>query len=577
VHVEGLLKVLSIPPNPLFSGVSINEEGETVLTDTARSALTEKISAAKRFKLNTPEGLKALDTADLVEKIRASFLQENWGDHIEQVLLHSREFQALPAPEVKAAIDQLSLLRKIEETVANLQKAAQEFDAAMLEVHLAIAQNLRMEGIPPYVELMEKIKAIYAALDDAISSKTMEKLNYGLALANEIGYNRQDCFDTWAVRNCVEGLIKEITAALEIVAERDQLQEILKRCTAIGFKSPETEQMEFIVSEEDEKLFKRQEQAARAANNHPRRRAKTSQLKEIFFSRFGSGINWEKCNVLRSPAEFAKSKIIGKDKTKNSMLVWSKESIPTSLTIIEDKLVLKDAVRNFKNVLGWSGDKTVQYPLMVAQEIVLKGIQFEPMRDEIYVQLIKQLTNNPSLESTTQLWYLMQICLLHFPPTPVFENYLEAWLRLKGGDAHWYTIRTLHDTQENGVRNETPSPEALEAMIKKNYPSTKEPLDVHRPNLPPQTSIDEVVAINNKRHVGSVGHRPSMRQLAGPQMNMPPPSVHSPPVQQHAPPVQEVPPAATPAAGPPPAGVRGAPPGARPLPGMGGRGPPPGY
>jgi len=234
-------------------------------------------------------------------------------------------------------------------------------------------------------------------------------------------------------------------------------------------------------------------------------------------------------------------KIIGKDKTKNGMLLWTKETIPTSLTNIEDKILLKDAVRNFKNILAWSGDKTVQYPLMVAREIVEKGIQCEGLRDEIYVQIIKQITNNPTPESTTQLWHLIQLCLLHFPPTPLFEHYLEAWLRDKGGEQHWYTVSTLHDTQEHGVKEAVPSAEEIEAMTKQQYSSKKEHVNVHRPNLPPKTNIDEVVAINNKRAVGAVGPRPSMRSLAvAPSSPHPLPSLpqsvaHPPPSSAPAP------------------------------------------
>jgi len=259
------------------------------------------------------------------------------------------------------------------------------------------------------------------------------------------------------------------------------------------------------------------------------------------------------------------------------MLHWSKEVIPTSLTIIEDKLVLKDAIRNFKNILGWSGDKTVQYPIMVAQEIVAKGIQFEGLRDEIYVQMIKQITNNPSAEGVTQLWSLLQVCVLHFPPTPVFENYLEAWIRIKGGDSRYYIVRTLHETQENGVNQNVPQPETIEAMIKRPYPSTKELIDVHRPNLPPPTAIEEVVAINNKRAVGSPT-RPSMKDLAGPPSSVPPPTFHAPafhaapPPVQHPPPQQSISPREVPGAARPMPGV---PAGARPLPGVAGRGPPP--
>jgi hypothetical protein len=103
------------------------------------------------------------------------------------------------------------------------------------------------------------------------------------------------------------------------------------------------------------------------------------------------------------------------------MLVWTKESIPTSLTIIIDKLLVKEATRMFKSnffafvnfcnfevekfvtfnlsnfgfpsnylffenyyfgvsiinflldLLGWAGDKALSYPDVLAQEILSRG------------------------------------------------------------------------------------------------------------------------------------------------------------------------------------------------------------
>jgi len=61
--------------------------------------------------------------------------------------------------------------------------------------------------------------------------------------------------------------------------------------------------------------------------------------------------------------------------------------------------------------------------------ILLEGHSIPELRNEIYCQLIKQLTNNPKPQSINRGWNMMTLCLYSFPPTPELENYLEVFIR----------------------------------------------------------------------------------------------------------------------------------------------------
>jgi hypothetical protein len=53
----------------------------------------------------------------------------------------------------------------------------------------------------------------------------------------------------------------------------------------------------------------------------------------------------------------------------------------------------------------------------------------EPLRDELFCHLVRQLNGNDNPYSVDRLWQLMLLALSTFPPSEPLENYLEHFLR----------------------------------------------------------------------------------------------------------------------------------------------------
>ncbi|BBN19186.1 hypothetical protein Mp_8g08530 [Marchantia polymorpha subsp. ruderalis] len=66
-------------------------------------------------------------------------------------------------------------------------------------------------------------------------------------------------------------------------------------------------------------------------------------------------------------------------------------------------------------------------------QILSAGIKYAGLRDEVFTQIIKQTTSNPSRLSNVKGWQAMALCCGTFRPSEVFYPYLDAYLEQVAG------------------------------------------------------------------------------------------------------------------------------------------------
>eukprot|EP01083_Nonionella_stella_P239694 838687_1 len=91
------------------------------------------------------------------------------------------------------------------------------------------------------------------------------------------------------------------------------------------------------------------------------------------------------------------------------------------------------ATSMFETIQMFMGDrpKPTSLPNLADRmaQLIQNCANFMGLRTECYLQLIKQLTCNPSNESTQFGWGLIKLFMSVFSPDESFENYFEVWLR----------------------------------------------------------------------------------------------------------------------------------------------------
>ncbi|PCH43832.1 hypothetical protein WOLCODRAFT_138616 [Wolfiporia cocos MD-104 SS10] len=177
------------------------------------------------------------------------------------------------------------------------------------------------------------------------------------------------------------------------------------------------------------------------------------------------------------------------------MMTWQKSHLCSPLLMLH-KSLHKDAIKIFKVIQHIMGDRDKDRPVavrltsdhgsvngsttslvngpsaaMLEEErwLLGEGITHGELRDEIYCQVLKQLTGNPNTESIFKGWQLLCVLLVTFPPSKDFETYLQSYLQQAKSHNEAridvmakYCIRRLANISRKGPRGKPPSTAEIE-------------------------------------------------------------------------------------------------------------------
>ena len=109
---------------------------------------------------------------------------------------------------------------------------------------------------------------------------------------------------------------------------------------------------------------------------------------------------------------------------KEDMLVYTKSnSLPTSIIHMHDPENVNLACSIFKDLCKFlRGDARSDQVNVIIQGTIAYGIDRPELRDEIFCQLIRQVSENPREDAVFRGWQFLTLCVTAFPPSKNFNK-----------------------------------------------------------------------------------------------------------------------------------------------------------
>uniref|UniRef100_A0A087Y707 Myosin VIIAa n=1 Tax=Poecilia formosa TaxID=48698 RepID=A0A087Y707_POEFO len=176
-------------------------------------------------------------------------------------------------------------------------------------------------------------------------------------------------------------------------------------------------------------------------------------------------------DYFRPPPKHTLSRVmVTKNRGKDKMWSCTREplKLPLLKKVVGHEELAQEACMAFIAMMKYMGDypsKRTRSVNELTDQIFEGALKAEPLKDEIYCQIIKQLTDNHVKYSEEKGWELLWLCTGLFPPSNVLLPHIQRFLQSKkhhplSGDC----MQRLHKALRNGSRKYPPHLVEVEAI-----------------------------------------------------------------------------------------------------------------
>ena len=333
----------------------------------------------------------------------------------------------------------------VEEIVKRMDAACEAWNEEALHHHVYQSERLNLdksenlewrESLRKAREVLAIVEALRESLERAILNANRQELVDSLASAEDIGYDKPVVEAARDLLIKIDEIIEAASAAIWSLEREVDMLPVITRATSIGYNNSNIELLRTFIGLPLDKFLRMQLDQAEKAGDIDMMVETWCRLHDIIFESSGNTYELEFCRVLKSKDEF-----VGRrwdDPVPNSrmrrkmeaMLFHTIDDLRSPLTkAVKGEENVRLALVQFKNVMGYMGDRPSMYSDVFIDEVIRLALEFPDLQDETFCQLMKQLQLNPGAESRERGWHLMEVCIRKFPPSEFLSMYLENFIR----------------------------------------------------------------------------------------------------------------------------------------------------
>jgi len=410
----------------------------------AQNTLSESLKKGNDIKM-VRKGFQLVESTQAWLKEYPSFKLPEYPMHLVNKGKHL-ESRLMAWEDLQMEMESLTGSKKATDVDVKLYNAliavCKEADTALVDVTRTNAQQdlyehtqMLIKTSPPGLLDSEAQPAL-----ESLNRKRMQKVQ---DKSDELGYTTETIEKITFILNRLSYIDGEALNSLDLV-DGSRMRKVLEEAHEYKHTDANLKDIEELLKTPEKKFVQMELESAIKHSDMPREIHRRIRLKEIFYEEEGDKfVPLANSKVFRDSVRYAGASkaLCGKTGIMRGQQSFTKSLIPAPLTVLpnedltaaEDSPQLKETkrkiIKNFKNLLTYMGEKKTKRPEKFANAFLTFGMENPEFRDELYIQIVKQLTNNPDPASVALGYEILGMALRTFLPSPDLEDWLVMWIR----------------------------------------------------------------------------------------------------------------------------------------------------